>query len=71
MICVKSFILYMFESISLLFKGLLLLGFSFYLFKKISIPICLSINKTKEQSSKNTTLTLTKILPKKIRQLSC
>ena len=38
---------------------------SFYLFKNALTPLCLSRDKTKGQSGKNTTLTLTKILPKK------
>ena len=41
------------------------LGSSFFLFKNASILLCLSRDKTKRQSSKNTTLTPTKILPKK------
>ena len=37
----------------------------FFLFKNAPTPLCLSRHKTKEQSGKNTTLTLTKILSKK------
>ena len=53
------------ESI-LLFKGLPLLRILiFFLFKNIPTFICLSKDKIKKQSGKNTTLTSTKILPKK------
>ena len=37
----------------------------FFLFKNDPTPICLSRDKTKGQSGKSTTLTTTKILPKK------
>ena len=50
----------------LLFKRFLLFRiFIFYFFKNISTFLCLSRNKTKRQSDKNTTLTPTKSLPKK------
>ena len=49
----------------LLFKGLLLFGFLIFMFKNAPISLCLSRDKTKGQSGKNTTLTPTKILPKK------
>ena len=39
--------------------------FSFFLFKKALTLLCLIRDKTKEHSSKNTTLTHTKTLPKK------
>jgi len=41
------------------------LGSSFFLFKNVSTLLCLSKDKTKGQSSKNTTLTPNKTLPKK------
>ena len=41
------------------------LGSSFFLLKNVSTSLCLSTDKTKRQFGKNTTLTLTKILPKK------
>ena len=41
------------------------LGPSFFGFKNAPTPLCLSRDKTKKQSGKNTTLTPTKILPKK------
>ena len=40
-------------------------GFLIFQFKKAPTLLCLSRDKTKEQSSKNATLTLTKTLPKK------
>ena len=49
----------------LLFKGFPLFGFLNFLYKNSPTLICLSRNKTKVQSSKNTTLTSTKTLPKK------
>ena len=49
----------------LLFKRLSYLDSSFFLFKNAPTPLCLSRHKTKGQSGKNTTLTLTKILSKK------
>ena len=49
----------------LLFKGLFLFGFLIFQFKNAPTPLCLSRDKTKGQSGKNATLTLTKILPKK------
>ena len=49
-----------------LFKGLLLFGILIFLVKKCPYtPLCLSKDKTKGQSSKNTTLIYIKILPKK------
>ena len=41
------------------------MGSSFFWFKNTFTPICLNRDKTKGQSSKNATLTLTKTLPKK------
>ena len=49
----------------LLLKELPLFGFLIFWFKNASTPLCLSRDKTKEQFGKNTTLTPTKILPKK------
>ena len=50
----------------LLLKGLTPFGiFIFFQFKDTPMPLCLSRNKIKGQSSKNTTLTSTKTLPKK------
>ena len=49
----------------LLFKGLPLFGILFFLFRNAQTLLCLSRDKTKGQYSKNTTLTPTKILPKK------
>ena len=46
-------------------KGFSYLGSSFFLFKNALTPLCLNRNKSKGQSSKNTTLTPTKTLPKK------
>ena len=50
-------------------RGFLCLGssffFFFFLFKTIPTSICLSRDKTKGQSGKNTTITPTKTLPKK------
>ena len=45
----------------LLFKGLPLFGFFIFKFKNVLTPLCLSRDKTKGQSGKNTTLTPTKI----------
>ena len=42
--------------------------FSFIWFKNAPIPLWLNRDKTKDQSSKNTTLTPTKTLPKKLDQ---
>ena len=50
----------------LLFKGVFLVWDPhLFLFKNAPTPLCLSRDKTKEQSGKNITLTLTKTLPKK------
>ena len=49
----------------LLFKGYFLFGFLIFLFKNILTSLYLSRDKTKGQFGKNTTLTPTKILPKK------
>ena len=46
-------------------KGFPCLGSSFFLFKNILTPLCLSGDKTKGQSGKNIILTPTKTLPKK------
>ena len=49
-----------------LFKELPLFGILIFLVKKCPYtPLCLSKDKTKGQSSKNTTLIYIKILPKK------
>ena len=37
-----------------------------FLVQNVPTPLCLSIDKTKRQSGKTTTLTTTKILPKKL-----
>ena len=49
----------------LLFKGFLLFGILILWFKNVFTPLYLCRDKTKGQFGKNTTLTLTKILPKK------
>ena len=49
----------------LLFKGLPLFGFLIFQFKNAPTPLCVSRDKTKGYSGKNTTLTPTKTLPKK------
>ena len=49
----------------LLFKGFLLFGFHIFQFKNAPTPLCLSRDKIKGHSGKNTTLTPTKTLPKK------
>ena len=49
----------------LLFKGFFLFGFLIFQFKNTHTLLCLSREKTKGQSGKNATLTLTKTLPKK------
>ena len=49
----------------LLFKEFFLFEFLNFWFKNAFTLLCLSRDKTKRQSSKNTTLTLTKTLPKK------
>ena len=49
----------------LLFKGLSLVGFLIFQFKNTPTLLCLSRDKTKGQSGKNTTLTPTKTLSKK------
>ena len=50
----------------LLFKGLPVFGFLFFLGSKMPYtPLCLSREKIKGKSGKNTTLNPTKILPKK------
>ena len=49
----------------LLFKGLYLFGFLIFKFKNAPTLLCLSRDKIKGQFSKNSTLTPTKILPKK------
>ena len=56
---------YYLEVSILLFKGFLLLGFHIFQFKNAPTPLCLSRDKIKGHSGKNTTLTLTKTLPKK------
>ena len=63
-----------------LFEELLLLEFIFFFsffffffffwFKNSPTTLCLSRDKTKKQAGKNTTLTLTKILPKKYDHFS-
>ena len=54
----------------LLFKKLLSLGILIlFLFKNALTPLCLYRDETKEQSGKNITLTLTKILHKKYGQI--
>ena len=56
----------------LLFKKLLSFGILifFFLFKNSLTPLCLYRDETKEQSGKNITLTLTKILHKKYGQIT-
>ena len=49
----------------LLFKGFLLFGFLIFQFKNAPPLLCLSKDKIKGQFGKNTTLILTKTLPKK------
>ena len=46
-------------------RGFPCLGYSFFWFKNIPTPLCLSRDKTKGQSDKNTIVTPTKTLPKK------
>ena len=46
-------------------RGFPRLRSSFFQFKNAPTPLCLSRDKTKRQSGKNATLTLTKTLPKK------
>ena len=55
----------LFKVETLLKNGLPLFGIFIFWFKNAPTLLCLSRDKTKEQSSKNTTLTSTKILPKK------
>ena len=55
----------------LLFKKLFSFGILiFFLFKNALTPLCLYRDETKEQSGKNITLTLTKILHKKYGQIT-
>ena len=46
-------------------RGFSCLDSSFFQFKNVPTPLCLSRDKIKGQSGKNATLTLTKTLPKK------
>ena len=46
-------------------------SFLFFLFKKAPTPLFLIRDKNKGQSSKNTTLTPSKTLPKKLWSLTC
>ena len=55
----------LFKVETLLKNGLPLFGIFIFWFKNAPTLLCLSRDKTKEQSSKNTTLTSTKTLPKK------
>ena len=72
----KSFFFFNFFFFSILLQKVFILLFKgqgfplfgiliFFFFKNASTSLCLSTDKTKKQFSKNTTLTLTKILPKK------
>ena len=49
----------------MLLRGFSCLGSSFFWFKNTPTFLCLSRDKTKGQSDKNTTLTPTKTCPKK------
>ena len=51
-------------------KSFLCLGSLFFWLKNTLTPLCLYRDETKEQSGKNITLTLTKILHKKYGQIT-